>query len=143
MWIFMSLAFMAGPTLHTGHQVAYLYMFIMPYLLQCLFQAAYPKESILCKMTYNIFIQGSPWWWPLRGRRTHSIPKRLRGKKKPNIRLRTESTFKASLWTYLVPIVVSIVRVGCRVEGWLREILASHHLRELPSFIPDQPSPLC
>jgi len=38
------------------------------------------------------------------------------------------------LKTYLFPIAVSILRVGCQVEGWLRELLASHHLRELPSF---------
>ncbi len=30
--------------------------------------------------------------------------------------------------------MVSILRVGCRVEEWLREILASHQLRELPSI---------
>jgi hypothetical protein len=34
----------------------------------------------------------------------------------------------------LVPIPVSVLRVGCQVEGWLREILASHQLRELPSI---------
>ncbi len=38
------------------------------------------------------------------------------------------------LRTYLVPIAVSILRVGCQVEGRLRELLASHCLRELPSF---------
>jgi hypothetical protein len=41
---------------------------------------------------------------------------------------------KSRLRTYLVPIAVSIFKVGCRVEGWIRKILASHHLREL-SFI--------
>jgi hypothetical protein len=42
--------------------------------------------------------------------------------------------FKAKLGTYLVPIAVSVFKVGCGVEGRLRELLASHHLRELPSF---------
>jgi hypothetical protein len=37
---------------------------------------------------------------------------------------------KSKLRTYLVPIAVSI----CQVEGWPRELLASHSLRELPSF---------
>ncbi len=41
---------------------------------------------------------------------------------------------KSMLRTYLVPIAISILRVGCQVEGWLREFLTSHHLRELPSF---------
>jgi hypothetical protein len=27
-----------------------------------------------------------------------------------------------------------VFRVGCRVEGWLRELITSHHPRELPSF---------
>jgi hypothetical protein len=65
MWIFMTLAFMAGPTMHTGHQGAYHYIFIMPFLLRCLFQAAYPKDPILRKTMYNVFVQGSLWWWPL------------------------------------------------------------------------------
>jgi hypothetical protein len=56
MWIFMALAFMTGLTMHTGHKFAFLYIFIMPYLLQCLFQAAYPKDPILCRMTYDVFI---------------------------------------------------------------------------------------
>jgi hypothetical protein len=43
-----------------------------------------------------------------------------------------EATIKSKLWTYLIPFAVSVLRVGCRVEGGLREILASHQLRELP-----------
>jgi hypothetical protein len=57
MWMFTMLAFMAGPTMHIGHQVAYLYLFIMPYLFQYLFQAAYPTDPMLRKMTYCIFIR--------------------------------------------------------------------------------------
>jgi hypothetical protein len=129
------LAFMAGPTMHLGHQVADLYIFIMSYLLQCLIQADYPKDPILCRTSYNIFVQGSPWQWPIRGRRTHSLPKRLRmRKKKPSMCLQMESTIKAKLRAYLVPVVVSVFKVGCCVEGQLRELLASHHLRELPSI---------
>ncbi len=134
MWIFMMLAFMAGPTIHLEHQVAYLQIFIMPYLLQFLFQAAYPTDPMICKTTYNVFIRKSPWRWPIRGRRTHSVPKRLRRKKKPSVHLQTESTIKAKLRTYLVPVAVSIYKVGCCVEGQLRELLASHCLRELPSI---------
>jgi hypothetical protein len=48
--------------------------------------------------------------------------------------LRSKLTIKTKLRTYLVPITVSILRVGCRVEGRLKEILASHQLRELPSI---------
>jgi hypothetical protein len=36
-WTFTKLAFMAGWTMCTGYQVAYLYLFIMPYLFQYLF----------------------------------------------------------------------------------------------------------
>ncbi len=43
-------------------------------------------------------------------------------------------TIKSKLRTYLVPITVSVFRVGCRVEGRLRELLASHYPRELPSL---------
>jgi hypothetical protein len=71
------LAFMAEPTMHAGHQVAYLYMFIMPYLLWYLLQVVHPTDPKLQKATYNIFIHKSPWRWPLRGRRTHSILKRF------------------------------------------------------------------
>jgi hypothetical protein len=127
------LAFMAGPTMHTGHQVAYLYLFIMPYLFQ--FQAAYPTDLTLWKKMYCVFIRESPWQWLLQGRRTHTIPKHLRERKKPNVHLWMKATNgKSMLRTYLVPIAVSILRVGCQVEGWLRELLASHCLRELPSF---------
>ncbi len=130
----VSLAFIAGPTMHIGHQVAYLQSFIMPYLIRCLFQATCLTDTMLCKTTYNIFICEITWRWPIRGRRTHSIPKCLRGKKKLSMCLRTESTFNAKLRTYLVPIVVSAFKVGCHVEQHLRELLASHRLRELPSI---------
>jgi hypothetical protein len=129
------LAFMAGPTMNTGQQVAYLQMFIMAYLLRFLCQAAHPTDPKLRKMTYNIFVQGSPWHWSLQGRRTHSIPKRIRGKKKLSVHFWTEATnSKSKLRTYLVPITVSIFKVGCPIEGQVREILASRHLRELPSI---------
>ncbi len=107
----------------------------MPYLLRCLFQAAYPTDPMLRKTTYCIFIRESPWLWPLQERRTHTIPKRLRKRKKPSVCLWKEATNgKSMLRTYLVLIMVSILRVGCRVEGWLRELLASHRLREILSF---------
>jgi hypothetical protein len=51
------LAFMAGMTMHIGHQAAYLYMFTMPYLLWYLLQAMYPKGSILRRTTYDVFIK--------------------------------------------------------------------------------------
>ncbi len=85
-------------------------------------------------MTYNIFVRWSPWRWPLQGRRTHSIPKRLRGSKKPCVHLQTESTNNTILRNYLVPIAVSVFRVGCCVKGRLRELLTSHRPRKLPSF---------
>ncbi len=62
------------------------------------------------------------------------IPKRLHGRKKPSMHLQTESTNNAILRTYLVPITVSMFRVGCCMEGQLRELLTSHHPRKLPSF---------
>ncbi len=119
------LAFMAGPIMHIGHQVVYLYMFTMPYLLWYLLQAAYPTDPELRKATYNVFIRESPWRWPLRGRRTHSIPKRLRGKKKLSVHFWTDGAIKAKLRTYLVPVAVSVFKAGCCVEGRLRELLAS------------------
>ncbi len=126
---------MAGPTMHIGHQVAYLQIFIMPYLFRCLFQAAYLTDPMLRKTTYRIFIRESPWWWLLRGRRTHTIPKHLCERKKPSVRLWTEATNnKSKLRTYLVPIEVFVFKVGCRVGGRLRELLASHCLREFPSI---------
>jgi hypothetical protein len=45
-----------------------------------------------------------------------------------------EVTIKSKLRTYLVPIAVSVFKVGCRVEGRLRKLLASHRPWELPSF---------
>ncbi len=81
-----------------------------------------------------VFIRKSPWQWPTSRRRTHSIPKSLRRKKKPSVHLQTELTVKAKLRTYLVSVAVSAFKVGCRVEGRLRELLTSHHPRELPSF---------
>ncbi len=120
--------------MHIGHQATYLQIFIMPYLLRCLFQATYLTDPMLCKTTYNVFICKSPWRWPTRGRRTHSIPKRLCKKKKPSMCLQKEATIKAKNRTYLVSVAVSAFKVGCRVEGRLRELLASHHPRQLPSF---------
>jgi hypothetical protein len=106
----------------------------MPYQLRCLFQATCPTDPVLRKTTYNVFVKGSPWQWLLQGRRTHSIPKCLRRRKKPRVHLQMESTNNAILRTYLVPIAVSVFRVGCCMEGRLRELLTSHHPRKLPSF---------
>jgi hypothetical protein len=44
------------------------------------------------------------------------------------------------LWTYLVPIAVTLLKVGCYVESrfrlWrLRELFCFHHLRELPRIV--------
>jgi hypothetical protein len=129
------LAFMAEPTMHIGHQVAYLYLFIMPYLFQYLFRVAYPTDLMLWKTTYHIFIRESLWRWLLQGRRTHTIPKHLRKRKKPSVHLWTEATnSKSMLRTYLVPIAVSVFKVGCCVEGRLRELFTFHCLRELPSI---------
>ncbi len=55
----MMLAFIAGPTMQIGHQVAYLYLFIMSCLLQYLFRAAYLTDPMPQKMTYHIFIRES------------------------------------------------------------------------------------
>jgi hypothetical protein len=109
-------------------------MFIMPYLLRCFVQAACLKDPILCRTTYNIFVHGSPWRWPSRGRRIHSNPKHLCRKKKLNMHFWMEGTNKARLRTHLVPVAVSVLKFGCCVEGRLRELLASHRLRELPSI---------
>ncbi len=54
-WMFTMIAFMAGPTMHIRHQVAYLQTFIMPYLLRCLFQATCLTDLVLCKTTYKLF----------------------------------------------------------------------------------------
>jgi hypothetical protein len=45
-----------------------------------------------------------------------------------------ESNGKLKLWTYLVPIAVLLFKVGCCIEGQVREILTSCCLRELPSI---------
>ncbi len=88
----------------------------MPYLLWYLLQATYLTDRKLWKATYNIFIHESPWRWLLRGRRTHFIPKHLCGRKKPSMCLRMEATTKSRLQTYLVPVAVSVFKVGCCVE---------------------------
>ncbi len=117
----------------TGQQVAYLQMFIMWYLLQFLCRAAYPTDPKPQKMTYDVFVQGSSWHWPLQGRQTQSIPKCPCGKKKPSVCFWTEVTnSKSKLRNYLVPIAVSIFKDDRCIEGRVREILASCHLRELP-----------
>ncbi len=66
-WIltFQMLAFMAGPTLDTGQQVAYLQLFLLPYLLQVFCQALYRTDPAIRKSTYDL--QGRSWFWPLRG----------------------------------------------------------------------------
>jgi hypothetical protein len=62
----------------------------------------------------------------------HSIPKHLHKKKKPGMRFRTKvNNGKSELWTYLIPIAVSLFKVGCHIEGRVKEILTSHCLREL------------
>ncbi len=84
-------------------------IFIIPYLLKFLFQAAYPTYPKFRKTMHHTFAGGSPWHWLLQGRQTHSIPKCLPGKKKPRVQFWTEMyDGKPRLWTYFVPIAVSI-----------------------------------
>jgi hypothetical protein len=137
----MMLAFMAGLMLHVGKQAAYLQLFLLLYLLKFLCQAAYPTDPRLWKTTYNVFIWGSSWRWPLRGRQIYSIPKHLHRKKKPSVRLWTEmeNGGKAKLRAYLILLVVSLFKVGCRIKSSfclcrLGKIMTSRCLRELPSI---------
>ncbi len=51
----MMLAFMAGPTMHMGHQVAYLFMFIMPYEFNMYFCACRTFYLILCTIVPGFF----------------------------------------------------------------------------------------
>jgi hypothetical protein len=113
MWMFTMLAFMVGPTMHIGHQVAYLQIFIMPYLFQCLFQAAYLTDPMLRKTTYCVFIRESPWRWLLQGRRTPTIPKRLHQRKKPSVHLQMEATNRKSMLRTSCP------NCGLHLKGWL------------------------
>jgi hypothetical protein len=48
-----------------------------------------------------------------------SIPKHLHRKKKLGMifLMKEESKGKSKLWTYLLPIAVSLFKVGCRIEG--------------------------
>jgi hypothetical protein len=130
---------MAGPTLDTGQQIAYLQLFLLPYLLQVLCQALYPTNLALRKTTYNIFLHGRSWRWPLRGRPpVRAVPKRLCKRKKPSVSsLSEEHKKKTKLRTYLVPIAVALLKVGCCVESrlrrWrLRDLFCFCLLRELP-----------
>ncbi len=141
MLIFQTIvAFMAGPMLDTGQQIAYLQLFLMPYLLQVLCQALNPSDPALRKTTYDVFARGRSWCWLLRGRQpVHSIPKHLRKQKKPSVRFWSrENDNNMKLWTYLVSIAVTLLKVGCYVESrlqlWqLRELFHFLCLRELPS----------
>jgi hypothetical protein len=140
MLIFQMIAFMAGQTLDTGQQIAYLQLFLLPYLLQVLCRALYPSDPALRETTYNVFLRGRSWRWPLRVRRSgHPIPKRLCKQKKPSVRFwSNKHTDKTKLRTYLVPIAVTLLKVGCCVESclrrWqLRELFHFCCLREPPS----------
>jgi hypothetical protein len=133
--MFTLLAFMAGPIMNTGQQVAYLQFFLMPYLLKFLCEAAYPTDPRLRKTTYHTFIRGNSWRWLLQSRPTHTVPKCLRKKKKPSVQFWTEgNNGKFRLRTYLFLIALSVFKVGCRIEGQVKEILTSCCLRELPSI---------
>jgi hypothetical protein len=99
-------------------------------LLRFLYQAAYLTDPRLWKMTYDVFIRGNSWPWPLQGRQFHSIPKRLRRNKKPSMRcwMEVKNNVKVKFWTFLVPILVFLFKVGCRslaimTSCCLREVL--------------------
>ncbi len=54
------LAFMAGPMLDTVQQVAYLQIFLLPYLQIYLCRALHPADPDIRKTTYDVFTRGSP-----------------------------------------------------------------------------------
>ncbi len=75
------------------------------------------------------------------GETIFSIPKCLCKKKKPSVRLwmEVENDGKVKLRACLIPLAVSLFKVGCSVEFslclcWPRKIMAFHCLRELPSI---------
>ncbi len=81
-------------------------------------------------MMENVIVRGSSWHWLLRGRQIHSIPKHLHRKKKPSMRfwMEVENDGKAKLWAYLIPLAVTLFKVGCHIESflhlcWLRKIM--------------------
>jgi hypothetical protein len=91
------------------------------------------------KTSYDILVQGSQWRWPPRGKRSRPVPKRLRRRKKPSVifRIQEERNRATSYRTYLFPLAVSLFKVGCRVEYYLRcwrlrEIQALNSVREPP-----------
>jgi hypothetical protein len=133
------LAFTAGSNLDTGQQVAYLLFFLAPFLLQFLCRALLPMDPKIRKTSYDIFVRGSQWHWPPRGKGSRPVPKRLRRRKNPSVRFRIQEERNRAMkyGTYLFPLAASLFKVGCRVECYLRrwrlrEIQALNNVREPP-----------
>ncbi len=130
---------MAGPSLDTGQQImTYLFLTFLPIFILSLLYCAIPANPTSRRYLMVAILRGTPW--RLRG--TKGAPHQSHRKcqkqyKKPISHCTTETILVTTrlLQTYLVPTAITLFKVGCRVEGFLRRFSCTTP-RPLPAIRP-------
>jgi hypothetical protein len=125
---------MAGP-LDTGQEFAtYLLFLLISIIIYQLVFLAIPEDPMLLRILAKTL--GKTTAWRLRGHPRVVRPKKTKCFKKPGKKLKDQEiqdTTIKKLPSYLVPAFFAAIKVGCRIEAYLRKFMRP--LQRAPWFL--------
>ncbi len=125
---------MAGP-LDTGQAFAtYLLFLLIPIMIYQLVFLAIPKDPLLLCILAKTLVKTTAW--RLWGHPCVVRPKKTKCFKKPRKKLEDQEiqdTTIKKLPSYLVPAFFATIKVGCRIEAYLRKFMCP--LQRAPRFL--------
>ncbi len=125
---------MAGP-LDTGQEFAtYLLFLLIPIMIYQLVFLAIPEDPMLLRILAKTLVKMTAW--RLRGHPLVVPPKNTKCFKKPRKKLKDQEiqdTTIKKLPSYLVPAFFAAIKVGCRIEAYLRKFMRP--LQRAPRFL--------
>ncbi len=125
---------MAGP-LNTGQEFAtYLLFLLIPIMIYQLVFLPIPEDPMLLRILAKTLVKTTAW--RLRGHPCIVCPKKTKCFKKPRKRYFQKWNFTQNvkkLPSYLVPAFFAAIKVGCRIEAYLRKFMCP--LQRAPRFL--------
>jgi hypothetical protein len=129
---------MAGP-LNTGQEFAtYLLFLLIPIMIYLLVFLAIPKDPMLLRILAKTLVKTTAWclWGHphiVRPKKTKYFKKPRRHYQKWNFTQYVHPTTIKNLPSYLVPAFFATIKVGCRIEAYLRKFMRP--LQRAPRFL--------